>query len=162
MTGNLTNMKNIKMTSLTKFLIPVLIGAFSFNSYAQRTKLERYNQRNKKIHEDFTKFCGENANKIESESRQYKIEFPNKKYYIDFDEGELFLSIHINADTVLYDIKGDGLDNKLLDSYFFRDKNKFIDFGYIQKLFPEEQLLIAEKYTDFKKQIMHDEKYLEY
>ena len=162
MTGNLTNMKNIKMTSLTKFLIPVLIVTFSFNSYAQRTKLERYNQRNKKIHEDFTKFCGENANKIEGGSRQYKIEFPNKKYYIDFDEGGLFLSIHINADTVLYDIKGDGLDNKLLDSYFFRDNNKFIDFGYIQKLFPEEQLLIAEKYTDFKKQIMHDEKYKNY
>ena len=162
MMGSLKNMKNIKMTSLTKFLIPVLIGTFSFNSYAQRTKLERYNQRNKKIHEDFTKFCSDNENKIEGKSRQYKIEFPNKKYYIDFDEGGLFLSIHINADTVLYDIKGDGLDNKLLDSYFFRDKNKFIDFGYIQKLFPEEQLLIAEKYTDFKKQIMHDEKYKNY
>ena len=150
------------MKSLTKFLIPVLIGTFSFNAYSQRTKLERYNQRNKQLHEDFTKFCSENANKIEGGSRQYKIEFPNKKYSINFDEGGLFLRININADTIFYDIKGDGLDNKLLDSYFLRDRDQFIDFGYIQKLSSEEQLSVAEKYTNFKKQILHDEKYKEY
>src|SRR3989344_444608 len=121
----------------------------------EKPKLEKYNEVNKQLHEDFINFCGEHPNKKEYAGSVYKIDFPNKNYSIIFEENRSFLEI--NADTNFRDSKGDGLDNKSSDLYSFRNKNTgAIEVRYIKDISPEEQLSAGKQYTNFKKQIMRD------
>ena len=136
----------------------LVIGGCGENKEAkveEKPKLEKYNEMNKQLHEDFMNFCGEHPNKKEYAGSVYKIDFPNKNYSIIFEENRSFLEI--NADTNFRDSKGDGLDNKSSDLFSFRNKNiGAIEVRYIKDISPEEQLSAGKQYTNFKKQIMRD------
>lgn len=136
----------------------LVIGGCGENKEAkveEKPKLEKYNEANKQLHEDFMNFCGEHPNKKEYAGSVYKIDFPNKNYSIIFEENRSFLEI--NADTNFRDSKGDGLDNKSSDLFSFRNKNTgAIEVRYIKDIPPEEQLSAGKQYTNFKKQIMRD------
>ena len=142
----------------------LVIGGCGENKEAkveEKPKLEKYNEMNKQLHEDFMNFCGEHPNKKEYAGSVYKIDFPNKNYSIIFEENRSFLEI--NADTNFRDSKGDGLDNKSSDLFSFRNKNiGAIEVRYIKDISPEEQLSAGKQYTNFKKQIMREAKYKNY
>ncbi|MBI2004514.1 hypothetical protein HYS72_03570 [Candidatus Pacearchaeota archaeon] len=160
-------MKNLFNKITKKVILPLVIaGAFSFNSYSQISELEKYNLENKQLHEDFINFCKENPNKRSlGKSRDniehYHIEFPNKKYSIDFNEKRW---LHLDVeDTSFYDDKGDGLNNNSLDEYLFIDKKtNRLESELLEDLPPEKQLFVAKQYTNLKKQILHDEKDMGY
>jgi len=137
-------------------------GALFFNSYSQTTELEKYNQENKQLHEDFMKFCNENLNKEKYAESEYEIKLFNKNCAIEFSEDGYYLNI--NADTIEFlDIHGDGLDNKSSDLYTIWGKNfKFKESKYIHEISPEKQLSVAKQYTNLKRKILHDEKYFGY
>ena len=78
-------MKNLFNKITKNIVLPLAVaGMFSFNSYSQKTELEKYNLENKSLHEDFLKFCRENPNKREYAKSQYEIKFSNKNYSIYF------------------------------------------------------------------------------
>lgn len=130
----------------------------------QISELEKYNLENKKIYEDFMKFCNKNPNKRKFSESRYEISF-SKKYDINFIDtlGRKDLSIYIRNENTFNEHEGNGLDNKFVDSYNYADKNTgLVEVKFIKEVSSEKQLKLAQEYTETLKQIMRDAKYKEY
>ncbi len=123
-------------------------------------KLKKYNLENKKIYQDFLKFCLENPNKEEYAKKQYTINLPNKGS-IDFTENG-YIRLSINGKS-FFDGDRNGLDDKAFDGQTFKDENtNLIKKEDIKDMPLEKQLSVAKEYTNLLKEILHEAKYKEY
>ena len=130
----------------------------------QKSELEKFNQENKQVYEDFIKFCNENPNKRKYAESQYEIEFPNNKYSINFVEKNGKIScLSINfTENDFYDWGLNGLDERNLDGYTFTDESGLIESKFLKELSSKKQLEVAKEYTETLKEIMRKEKYKKY
>lgn len=156
-------MKNLINKITKNIILPLAIAGGIYNAgYCQeQTLLEKYNQENKQVYEDFIKFCNENPNKRKYAESQYKIEFPDSNYSIYLVANK---DLYIKTEnTDFWDPDGNGLDEKSFDSYIFINKNTgLIEIKNIKNLSSKEQLEIAQLYTLVLEEIMRDAKYKEY
>lgn len=154
------------MKTLNKIILPLAVAGSLFlggNSFSQinkqkQTPLEKYNQENKQVYEDFIKFCNENPNKKKYAESSYEIEFPNSNYSIYIVANK---DLYIKTGNIdFWDPDGNGLDKKSSDSYVFANKNTgLIEIKNIKNLSSKKQLSVAKEYTTLLKKIMREEKY---
>ncbi len=128
---------------------------------ASITPLDKFNLENKNIYNDFSEFIRNNPNKIKYNKNQYQI----KELGINFTENRdtlIYLDVQTekNSPITFSDNESNGLDEKFVDSYTFKEKESNLIKTFLIKDFsPEKQLEIAKEYTELIKKIMHESKY---
>ena len=153
-------MKNLinKITKLA--MIPILAGSLTgCVNEKQLSPLEKHNQENAKVHEDFFNFYQNYPNKFkygEVGKGHYRIELPNGEN-IDFTNDKFFLAIL--GDTSFVDWEPQGLS----ENYFRVSGSDYIvyknEVTNIEELNEEKKLELSKNYMGKKKKIMHDAKY---
>lgn len=158
------------MRSLSKIIIPII--AFGVLTSSCESEFERYNKENKEVYEDAAQFLMERGKINRKDSSflyELKIDSTKKIAAFLFKNSELVVYLHETYYTPNLSI-----NSKILEREEFKDKGldgidqrRWVSiyengYGFDYENHIRDASIVARRYTETLKLIMHQEKYKNY